>query len=115
MNGALELLQLAVTVIEHPPLWTQGALARDANGMPIDPVSSAAMCRCSVGALVWAERQCVPLAWGAYAGAGDALDQAAGTSIAHYQDAPERTHAEVLAVWRRAIAALAERARIVGD
>lgn len=119
MNGPLELLRAGVVAIAQPSLWTQGALARDVHGQAADPLSPAAACRCSLGALRLAERQSTPLAAGAYDVAWDALDrvasEVAGMSIVGYQDAPERTHAEVLDVWHRAIAALAERSRMGGD
>ena len=46
-----ELLTKAKAVIADPKHWTQGWYAKDAEGQPVGPRKSYAVCWCSLGAL----------------------------------------------------------------
>ncbi len=46
-----ELLTKAKAVIADPKHWTQGWYAKDAEGQPVGPRESYAVCWCSLGAL----------------------------------------------------------------
>jgi hypothetical protein len=46
-----ELLAAAKKVIEDPSHWTKGLLAEDSEGRSVKPISSYAVCWCSVGAI----------------------------------------------------------------
>jgi len=73
--------------------WTQGDFARDGEGNPAR-IDRYAACFCAVGALVAvdAEPEATPF-----------LRDALGVcSISFWNDAPERTHAEVVEAFRRA-------------
>ena len=102
-----EILIAARAKIEAPERWTKGAYARHASGRPAGPEIGNADCWCIVGA--------VTAVMGIKAGCLDAaicrmLSDAAGIEayaedITEWNDAPGRTHAEVLATFDRAIAA----------
>lgn len=47
---ASEILIKARALIEKPENWTQGHLARDNTGFPVDEMSEDAVCFCSLGA-----------------------------------------------------------------
>lgn len=77
--------------------WTQEVSARDANGTPVAPTDDTATCWCTIGALM--------RAGGARAASALAAFLPRNTSIPRWNDAPERTQAEVLALFGRAIEA----------
>ena len=105
MTTTLEILRAARAKIERPECWTKGELARDAAGNSVTPDSAEAVCWCPVGAihastLIGHERFC---ARHVIVNAIDSLN------IGGWNDAPERTHAEVLAAFDAAIAAEASK------
>lgn len=92
-------LRAARALIDSPEKWTQGAFARRADSEHACSIRDVGATRfCAAGAVVRA------------GGGGDAtaaLREATGHfgGLYAWNDAPERTHAEVLAVFDRAIAA----------
>lgn len=105
---ASEVLRKARALIEKPENWTQGALSRSPDGEVCLPEEREAVCFCSLGAI---ERVCVtgeqPLAHTPAVGYLKAALLARGESlqapIANFNDT--HTHAEVLSLFDRAIAA----------
>lgn len=102
----LATLRRARKLLSDESRWTQRVHARDARGRTCDPRSAAAVCWCAVGALCRAKD--IPLDI-----ANPALDVLAavigpGVHVVDWNDAEGRTHADVLAVFDRAIATLEE-------
>lgn len=94
-----ELLIAARKKIERPECWTKGQLARDMYGEQVPMSDVAACCWCGYGA-IWSEAR----EWSrALPEAEEALDMACGSHFPTWQDAPERTHAEVMKVFDIAI------------
>lgn len=106
MNTVKETLIAARKLIEKPENWTKGAHARDSEGVDVWPDDSSSVCFCASGAVRLASsgsalelfigqkmlEECLPPSLG--------YDQ-----IPSFNDAPETTHADVLALFDRAIAA----------
>lgn len=96
----LETLTAAREKIANPGRWTQRSYAKNAKGEHVDPASPAACKWCADGA-VWAVRPVAP----AYKLATAVLDILSGQgSAAVFNDS--HTHAEVLALFDKAIASL---------
>lgn len=100
-DPVLDLLTRARARIEKPEAWTKGAIARtsdDERTLARDPQAT---CWCALGAIA-AERggEVHHPAW-------QAVQQQlpAGESIGSFNDHPDTTHADVLALFDRAIAA----------
>lgn len=104
-----DVLERAAALIEQPGKWTQGAFARAANGNPIGPLSPNATCWCAYGAIGRATGDGWPAveAVGAF---GCSVPNPDGRpqrdAIAIWNDAPERTAAEVAAALRACAAKL---------
>lgn len=101
-----EVLAKAADLIEPEGCWTQGASAKNAAGQPLGAggsAGSAAVCWCMVGALLRAGMTKMDTT---------ALDYARravpATGVSMWNDAPERTQAEVVAALRKASALAAE-------
>lgn len=103
----LELLTKARELISTPERWYQGGFGCDAEGRTVSAgaVAEGAACKwCSYGAIITA---------GQNTGSLEALsaleavirDGNNDVAVGPWNDAPERTHAEVLAAFDRAIAA----------
>src|SRR5688572_12664424 len=93
-----EILNKAADLLEPKGAWTQGWFARDKSRCHVAVESSAAVCWCAAGAI---ERASPPtLYWDAL----NALARVLPTSIAVWNDSPERTQAEVVAKLREAAA-----------
>lgn len=106
MTTTLEILRAARAKIERPECWTKGAFARDAVGGECMSSEPDAVCWCSDGAIgaVIATTDVHDFC------AFEALSRAIGNlHVAEWNDAPERTHAEVLAAFDAAIAAEASK------
>lgn len=96
--------------------WTQGNFARDHLGAPISAQSPDATCWCAWGA-VRASMDHDRALWAADDAAHDELYEALASvegldyagAIVEYNDAAERTQADVLALFDRAIAAVEAR------
>jgi hypothetical protein len=91
--------------------WTQGAYAKDVNGTPVGYAGDDAACFCSLGAIFNAYEKLRPandeikdyrdLA-NAYGLARRVLEETTGEYVPSWNDAPNRTVAEVLAAFRTA-------------
>lgn len=100
-----EILIKARELIADPEHWIQGVNAQDADESEVDPEDETAVCFCMAGALL-------------HVGAGDAAfrieahaalvraAQATCGLISPFNDDPDRTHADVLAAFDKAIAGL---------
>jgi hypothetical protein len=101
MSSVVEVLTKARALVERG--WTQRASARNERGEIVPTTSDAACTWCALGALSVCGLD------GSWVPAAAALAVANfGTSDAHiptWNDAPERTQAEVVAAFDRAIAA----------
>lgn len=86
-------------LIATPESWTQGVAARDVNGVPIDPLSEGAVCFCTSGALQAVTPYTIPAAQFLW----KALDAIMGQPWGPIGYNDTHTHAEVLAVWDKAI------------
>lgn len=94
-----EVLRRARARIEKPENWTKGALARYATGeRTVESAAPGVTCWCALGALDWAE----PVGW--FRVYGRVCEAIGGPDLPRWNDAPERTHAEVLDAFDRAIA-----------
>lgn len=104
-KSVADILDAAADLIEPEGAWTQGAFARHRSGNPIGPLESNAACWCASGAIQRADsRRRFSPAW------EDFNDYAVSLGFLHmaaFNDAPERTQAEVVAALRAA----AEKAR----
>lgn len=104
-----DLLVLAKSKIDQPEKWTKGASARDENRVVCRPGSEGAVCFCSAGALGLASDLLegvheADLFLAAAKLVADSLpteDQ--GFSYLRYNDKPETTHEDVMALFGRAI------------
>jgi hypothetical protein len=105
MSTLADKLREARALIDTPEKWTQGANARDAAGRKVPAYSSRARCFCMTGAVIRVMAggfdAAVPVL-GALRKGANGLE---GGSPHLWNDAPERTHAEVLAAFDRAIEA----------
>lgn len=97
----LDTLRRARELLSEPNSWTQGTYARDAQGKRCYIWEDCRVCLCVEGALFSAHEDievCVA--------ARDAFEGSlGGAPLDEWNDAPERTHAEVLEAFDRAIAA----------
>jgi hypothetical protein len=96
-----DILRAARKRIEDPAHWTKGTFARDSDGFAVKVESPRAVCFCAIGAVYAAFGK------GDIVGARDYLDGAAGMRVV-VDINDHGTHADVLALFDRAIA-LAER------
>lgn len=98
----VEVLRGARRLLSDEKRWTKGGCARDKDGHWVHSGSRSAVCWCLGGAVFRAEEDVI-----AMMGALDALEAEAGQSpIGVWNDAPERTHAEVVELLDRVIAKL---------
>lgn len=97
----LDVLRGARELLSDPARWTKGVNARDAAGERVGILSVDAACWCMWGAL---DKVRGTSGWD---DAVEALRAAVGGApVSCWNDAPARTHAEVLAAFDRAIASL---------
>jgi hypothetical protein len=96
MNTPLEVLTTGRELLADPKNWTKGWFARTKDGSTTHPDDPKAVCFCSIGAVgkttpgqIKLRRDVINL-----------LDQVTG-GIVQFND--NSTHAEVLAVWDKAI------------
>lgn len=100
MTDVAEVLRKARAKITPEGAWTQEYLARDAANCPVSEVDPSAVCWCAFGVIGAVSSMDT---WMAAIGIfGRAIGERA---IGYWNDAPERTHAEVLAAFDKAIAA----------
>lgn len=95
-----DVLDRAADLLTPEGAWTQGAFGRDANGEPCGLSQlERAVCYCLVGATDAAASDDLNLS----CAADDALSALLGErSVSTWNDAPERTQAEVVAKLREA-------------
>jgi len=95
-----EILRAAREIISVPERWTQGASALSGRGNVVNARSPSAKCWCSFGAIDKAGSRSI-----AKLRTAEGILRAAlkAESIILWNDAPERTHAEVLAAFDQAI------------
>lgn len=107
--SAADILEKAADLIEPEGAWTRFVFARDASGRRVSEQDPSATCWCAAGAIT-------VTAGGGFFGEGawkarSALLEALGAGIIpNWNDAPDRTQAEVVAKLREA----AEKAREQG-
>lgn len=96
--SAADVLRSARARIATPETWTKGTAARNLTGHDVAANSKEAVCWCAMGAL-WADG---PLA----SRVGTSFLRAAidGVAVAKFNDGPDTTHADILALYDRAIA-----------
>lgn len=94
-----EILRKARDLISVPERWTKGELARSAGGYKVSPRSSNATCWCIEGALIKASGE-----WAYETRAIKLMMQIVNSVLHGWNDAPKRTHAEVLGAFDHAIA-----------
>lgn len=95
-------LEAARKLIEKPENWCKGAEARDADGNRVSDYSTKAVSYCALGAISRATKG--RGATRRYSAAWSALERATVVgSIAAYNDAPRRTHKQILKLFDRAI------------
>ncbi len=93
------VLEAAKAKIATPAQWTQNDYAKDAEGNGVGSASASAVCFCSIGAMM-AVTDGAACCWVAV----KVLTDVVGGNIVYFNDAKERTHAEVIAAWDKAIA-----------
>ena len=97
-------LRAALALIDQPHKWTQGALRRDFTGSLPRDTGRSVVSRCAYGALVDASKggeDCelaIHLRRSIYAHGGPA------DGVTSWNDAPQRTHSQVMLAFDRAIA-----------
>ena len=103
-------LQAARALIDQPDKWTQGALQRDASGRSgLFAIGHQVVSRCASGAICDAcesEDWDVNDDWNEVNGhLRRSINRHGGNvyGITHWNDAPERTHAQVMLAFSRAI------------
>lgn len=112
--GGARVLRGARALILDPAKWTKGVLARDHAGAKIHPTNPRAVCFCAVGSVLnlTGDVRLDPREQAAFDLLRRAIGKGEQTSIGRWQDEPDRTHAEVLAAFDRAIEAGEKKARV---
>ena len=95
-------LRAAKDLISKPEAWTQHTNARDAQGKKIASRNPAAVCFCGFGALIRVEPEKTVRRDQTYFYLNRMVPGC--LDYVEWQDAPERTHDEVMNVFSRAIA-----------
>jgi hypothetical protein len=99
----LEIIKAARALIDTPEKWTKRVGARDSDGAETDVLASSAVCFCVVGACRKATGPNILYV----RGLGTLRSCIKGSGTVHeWNDAPERTHADVMELFDRAIAEL---------
>lgn len=101
--STLALARRVRALLEAPERWTQGYFARDAAGQECVSKDPAAQCWCIVGAMVRLGSD-DPRPDVEFINVLKAHLGPAGRSLSMWNDAPGRTHADVLALLDRVIA-----------
>lgn len=112
-----DVLRAALAILSKKGAWTQGTWARGKSGQKVDIWSRSAVCFCAGGAL----RRAASAAGVHYLTARDTARDAEraliavvcpgavpGGVVADWNDSPSRRKSEVLAAFRKAIAAVSE-------
>lgn len=102
-SETVTVLRKARELIARPGGWTQGASARDARGGVVSIAKDTATCFCTLGSLGAAAAVTGFLYWSARDAFRLANEEAMEVGIALWNDAPERTQADVVAAFDKAI------------
>ena len=113
MATTLQILRKARKLIEKPERWCKGDAAKDRAGENEDVMSRKAAAFCMAGAVVRASG-----GWcREYYTARDHVEAVIGShaldALAEWNDAPRRTHAQVLRAFDKAIAKLEAKGKAV--
>ena len=100
MDTVQQILIAARALIATPEKWTQGESARTSYGLPCGFYADCADQFCMSGAL---ERVCSGDRHRASVAGNYLRDAISASSFVNWNDAPERTHADVMAAFDRAI------------
>jgi hypothetical protein len=115
MMTAHEILIAARARIAQPERWTKKAFARNALGQEVFPISASAVCWCMMGAMrsvAYTTTSDGYFVIHSVDPAETAIENAHnGLSCPELNDNDKTTHADVLAMFDRAIAATAEGAQ----
>lgn len=104
MTKALDVLQTTQKLLKTKASWVQGSLSRDRNGNECHPYLHSPVCYCLYGAVLAASNKFKPSDIAFVLGI-EAIRKTLGfENIVAWNDVPERTHEEVLALLIRAIA-----------
>lgn len=112
-----EILSKAADLIDKPGAWTQEEFAKAEDGthwIEDEEAFDGAVCWCALGAVAVATNENPWSIWGSETLAGKAqfaLTEVVGFPVAGWNDAPERTQAEVVAALREAARIEAEAGR----
>ena len=114
--NAVDLLFAARNLIAKPESWTRGAAARKPDGAPVHPTHGAAVSYCASGAIAAvACRNPATYDGNVIADAHQLLAQALPDApdliadngmygaVSSYNDAPGRSHADIVAMFNRAL------------
>lgn len=100
--SAADQLRAAKALIDTPEKWTRGEYARDMFGSGVDCLSGEAVCFCTLGALgAVGAANCDPII-------RKALEPVFAGSVSMFNDSRTTTHADIMALFDRAIAAALE-------
>jgi len=109
--SVLDVLRTARGLIENPENWTKGEIARNSDGKICAADGRGAVCWCSVGAVDRAWLRSENTDYSVQHQALTLLDRLSGREdteycrpVAAFNDSPETTHADVLALFDHAIA-----------
>lgn len=98
MKTTLELVHDLQALLSGPEKWTQGVMAKDANGITRTARSDEACCWCFYGAM---KRLVVEWSW-EFTHLRGAAERAGITgSLSDWNDAPERTFADIVSLMAR--------------
>ncbi len=98
-----EVLVQARKLIERPERWTKGNFAKDAHQYAVYPESHRAACWCAHGATIKASAEDWAKHASAIAALRNALTAGWARNIVSFNDDPSTTHADILALFDRAI------------
>jgi len=102
----LEVLKTARELISVPERWTKGAFARNYSKEECDPEDTMAMCWCVHGAFEKISLDCDENIADSIYLARRQYMKFIKCGVISFNDAPERTHSEILEVFDKAIADL---------
>ena len=107
----VDILKAARALIDTPEKWTRGLNARDAHGQDVRPNSLEAVCFCARGAII---RSAGFEHIDAYELLQNALPIGGNDFVPAYNDNPDTTHADIMALFDRAIE-LAEKQNVISQ
>lgn len=98
MKSAVQVLTEARELLSDENKWTQGWLARDKDGEPVDERQVEAVCFCSVGAIYVTSDPFTPVPYSAR----KYLEAIVG-NVPNWNDHTNRKHSEILEAFDKAI------------